>query len=164
MELLLKQCTLPGNVLFLVQEPSGRLLYRLCGNPHSLGGVFALLDDNGQEKARILRLGTTEVGVYELRLYQGEKMRVVCQKATRKGGILFQGKNWHIRGSLENRSFDIVEKGNVLMIHEPCWQGEGMFSYGITLEAAENDSLFCLCTAMIVDATGLLPGRCMVPV
>ena len=48
MELLLKQCTLPGNVLFLAEEPCGRLLYRLWGNPHSLGGVFVLMDDNGQ--------------------------------------------------------------------------------------------------------------------
>lgn len=164
MELYIKQAVIPGNTLFVIQEPSGRLLYRLWGNPESLRGVYSLLDDTGAEKARILRVGTAEVGVYEIRLYQGEKMRVICQKALHHGSILFQGKSWHMRGSLQERSFDIVQKGHVLMTHEPCWQGEGGFCYGITLKGSEAERLFCLCTAMIVDGAPMQSGRCMVPV
>lgn len=164
MEVLLKQCTTSGNVLFTVQDPCGRLLYRLWGNPGSLRGIFALLDETGRERARVLRVGTADMGVYEIRLYQGKRMHVVCQKATRKGGMLFQGKNWHIRGDLDTRSFDIVERGRVLMTHAPAWQGEGGFCYGVTLTGDETERLFCLCAAMIVDSMPQNPGRSLVPV
>ena len=164
MVLYIKQISVPGNSLFLIQEPSGQILYRVLGSSGSVRGVYALMDELGSEKARIFRVGTAEMGVYEIRLYQGDRLHVVCQKAIRRGSLLIQGKNWHIRGNLENRSFDIVEKGNVLMTHEPCWKGEGGFCYGITLEGEEASRLFCLCVAVIVDSAPLLPGRCMVPV
>lgn len=164
MELYLKQTSIPGHTLFLIQDASGRLLYRLWGNPRSLRSVFALMDEHDREKARILRVGTAEMGMYEIRLYQGDHIRVICQKAIHRGSMLVQGKNWHIRGNLENRSFDVMEKKRVLMTHEPCWPEDGSLCYGITVEGNEAEQLFCLCIAMIVDSTPMQPGRCMVPV
>lgn len=164
MELLLKQCVTAGNVLFTVQELSGEIRYRLLGKPGSLRGMFSLIDEIGRERARVLRVGTADMGVYEIRLYQGRRMHVVYQTATRKGGLLFQGKNWHIRGDLDTRSFDIVERGRVLMTHAPAWQGECGFCYGITLEGDETERLFCLCAAMIADSMPQNSGRSLVPV
>ena len=91
MELYLKQTSIPGHTLFLIQDASGRLLYRLWGNPRSLRSVFALMDEHDREKARILRVGTAEMGMYEIRLYQGDHIRVICQKAIHRGSMLVQG-------------------------------------------------------------------------
>ena len=164
--LYLQQGKEPNGSLFLARDPGGGLLYRLDGPRDSLTlhSRFLLLDSAGRHRARILRVGLTDMSVYELRLDTGQRLRVVRQHATRKGGLLFQGKNWRFRGSLETRCFDIVENSRVRMTHAPCWQGECGFCYGLTLDGEEPDHLFCLCAAMIADSAAVLPGRCPLPV
>ena len=102
--LYLQQGKEPNGSLFLARDPGGGLLYRLDGPRDSLTlhSRFLLLDSAGRQRARILRVGLTDMSVYELRLDTGQRLRVVRQHATRKGGLLFQGKNWRFRGQLGN--------------------------------------------------------------
>jgi len=151
MKFYLKQST-DTDALFTVIDSLGQAVYRVTGDSLSIGSKFYLIDNNENEAAHIFSVGLTTISKYSISIDDKERARVTLNLNSKHSPIKIKGVNWHFRGDLLTRSFDLIDlNSTVVMTHGRCWNQNGdCFGVEVT---KESDVLLCLCIAVILDNT-----------
>lgn len=162
MKFFIQQST-ETNELFSVMDSLGQPVYRVTGDSVALGNKIFLIDQNGQEAARIFSVGLTTIAKYSVFIGEKERARVIQNLGRSRQPIKIKGVNWTFRGDLLTRSYDIVNADSaVVMTHGRCWNNVGdCYAVEITREA---DVLVCLCLSVILDNTVITGSAAALPV
>lgn len=151
-------------LLFSVLDGSGQPVYEVRGEFLSFGNRFTLRTPEGGTTARLT--GVSLPGVFRYTAVSGvQRVRIWVRPEAAHKAVQFKGKDWHFRGSLLTRSFDIVEERrgfspSVMMTHGHCWSGR-TDCYAVTVTQAADVPL-ALCVAVAVDFA--VPSGCASPV
>lgn len=162
MKFFIQQST-ETNELFSVMDSLGQPVYRVTGDSVALGNKIFLIDQNGQEVARIFSVGLTTIAKYSVFIGEKERARVIQNLGRSRQPIKIKGVNWKFRGDLLTRSYDIVNADSaVVMTHGRCWNNVGD-CYAVEI-AREADVLVCLCLSVILDNTVITGSAAALPV
>jgi uncharacterized protein YxjI len=162
MKFYMKQST-DTDALFTVIDSLSQAVYRVTGDSLSIGSKFYLIDNNKNEVARIFSVGLPTIAKYSISVDDKERARVTQNLNSTHSPIRIKGVNWHFRGDLLTRSFDLLDiDSTVVMTHGRCWNQNGdCFAVEI---AKESDVLLCLCIAIILDNTVMGGAAAALPV
>ncbi len=151
-------------LFFSVLDGRGQVVYEVRGEYSSFGGNFVLREPEGGTAARLS--GVFLPGISRYTVASGvRRMRIWIRPDAVRRAVQFKGENWHFRGSVLTRSFDVVEKRQggetaVVMTHGRCWNGRHD-CYAVTV-LREADVPLALCAAVAVDSA--VVGGCAAPV
>ncbi|QEY33806.1 hypothetical protein FL966_01370 [Caproiciproducens galactitolivorans] len=161
MKFFIKQST-GTDALFTILDTLGQPVYRVTGDSLAIGSKFYLIDGNTNEVAKIVSLGLTPKSKYTIYIHDKECARVNWSFTSEHHPVKIKGVNWHFRGDLVERSYDLIDANSaVVMSHGRCWNENGdCFAVDI---ANESDVLLCLCIAVILDSTVIAGSAKAVP-
>lgn len=149
--------------LFTVMDSLGQLVYQVTGDSLAIGSKIYMVDQSHNEVARIFSVGLPAISRYTVYIGDRERARVSQNLSSSRQPIKIKGINWHFRGDLVTRSYDILAvDSSVVMTHGRCWKNTGeCYAVDITNEC---DVLVCLCLSVIFDSTVFTGTAAALPV
>lgn len=152
MTLFLKRTISADDPLFVICDMSGNETYRVNYAP---GKIFSqqrlsVTDAQGRTAARIRRLPIAGSATYALRM--GKKRVTFVNIITAKGVYShFYGINYHIRGAIAAKSFDVIDVDKTLVLSHRRHSGY------CELDIADGaDELFCVAVSVCANMMNII--------
>lgn len=151
MKLYIKQSSAEGNELFTVYNHLGQLAYYVQSDENALYSKMIVLDIAKNAVAKINRIGVRTFSRYDINIDDNECARIFQNLAAIPPKFSIRGVNWHFRGDMVRRSFDVLDVDNmVVMTHGRCWGINGE-CFAVEITSSQNE-LLCLCIAVVIDS------------
>lgn len=151
MKWYIKQSNADGDELFVIYNDVGQPAFYVRNEKTPLYNRMVMQNVAKMTVAKINRIGVHTLSRYDIIIDGRDNVRVVQNLTASAPKFTIRGANWHFRGDLISRSFDILDVDNsILMTHGHCWGVKGE-CFAAEINGVQND-LTCLCIAIVIDS------------
>ena len=148
MKLFIKRELSASSCEFVVSDASGNEKYKVNRKQTKVtpNTVYRISDVNGEGvAAAIRRLPVVGTKTFVLKAYKTHVTFVMVP--TQKGiYAYFYGNNWHIRGDIAAKNFEVIDVDNTEIFSHKCHS-----DYGELTVVDEENELFCVAAAVCVN-------------
>lgn len=151
MKFFLKQNTEGGKEVFIIYDDMGQPAYHVISDKNALSSKLILQDVAEKTVAKINRIGVLTLSRYDISVDDKECAHITQSLSAAIPKLKVHGLNWHFRGDIVLRSFDVLDIDRTLiMTHGRNWGPYGE-CFAIDIAKPQNE-LLCLCIAVAIDS------------